>query len=150
MAIKANGKKKAVKAISKKRVVLLITGSEDGGTTILDDYLYVDQEQRIRELVKNIGPLPAQPKEKLDCFHTNFLDEGKTEEQRQHARYQRAADKLVAFMEDENTPEGLKDALNEAVLDFVNKNDGWNTGVEVAKFQLAHACVKAAASAEAD
>lgn len=66
----------------------------------------------------------------------------------QLARYQNAADLLVAFMEDETTPAGLKDAVSEAVIDFVNNNDGTNTGVEVARFQLAHAMEKAAAASE--
>jgi hypothetical protein len=58
--------------------------------------------------------------------------------------YQQIAEQLAAILEDENTPEELRNGLDEAVIDFVNKYDGCHSGVEVARDQLARACVKAA------
>ena len=60
------------------------------------------------------------------------------------ANFKRAAEQLAVLIEDPNTPSGLSDALSNAVLQFVEQHDGSNTGIEVARFQLANAIAKAA------
>jgi hypothetical protein len=135
----SNGKKTTRKKyafpriISDKRVVILITDSLDGGKPILDHVLYLDQEQRVRDLVESLGPMPRQRK------RIDYADASGKSAADQLAQYQQAATKLADFMEDKNTPEALKDALNIAVLDFVNDNYNGHDGAEVARVQLARA-----------
>ena len=144
------------------RVTVLI--NDFGEDPVFDDWVYASVERKLSEFLDRIKPLPKKLREKADAqwrkhenaedrkIRQHMIDRGiesaekRQDEKLELGRYQQAADKLVAFMEDKTTPAGLKGALEDAVIEFVNKHDGTHTGVEVARFQLAAACLKAAAA----